>query len=81
MSNRHASLSSLVTLEMGRIRFPLDGLIALRRAVMTFGNRLTTGMQQRWIMRRLGRFSDHRLRDIGFERDWDGTVLPIINGQ
>jgi hypothetical protein len=32
-------------------------------------------------MRTFDRFSDRRLRDLGFERDWDGTVIPIADGQ
>ena len=29
-------------------------------------------------MRHIARFSAHRLDDVGFERDWDGTVRPRI---
>jgi hypothetical protein len=31
----------------------------------------------RRTLRRLTRLSDHMLRDFGFERDWDGTILPL----
>lgn len=30
---------------------------------------------RRRALRRVARFSDHRLHDIGFERDWDGSIL------
>jgi hypothetical protein len=28
-------------------------------------------------MQRIARFPDDRLRDIGFERDWDGSVIAV----
>jgi len=35
---------------------------------------LFAALQQQRTMRRIARFSDHRLHDIGFERDWDESV-------
>ena len=37
--------------------------------------RSTAAFERRRTLRRLSRLSDRRLRDIGFERDWDGSVL------
>ena len=40
---------------------------AARSLVSAFRNRLT--------MPHIERFSDHRLNDIGFERDWDRSII------
>jgi hypothetical protein len=38
--------------------------------------RLLAGFRHRWTMQRITRFSDHRLQDMGFERDRDGSLVP-----
>ncbi|KAA1183635.1 hypothetical protein FP026_06230 [Rhizobium tropici] len=53
-----------------------------RRAACLFAR-----VQYMWTMRLITRFSAHRLRDIGFERDWDGSLIraggpmSMCNGQ
>ncbi|MER9587004.1 DUF1127 domain-containing protein [Mesorhizobium sp. M0276] len=37
--------------------------------------RTSVAIERRRMLRRVARHSDHRLRDIGFERDWDGSIL------
>jgi len=37
--------------------------------------RTSAVVERRHTLRRVARFSDHRLHDIGFERDWDGSLL------
>ena len=37
--------------------------------------RTTAVVERRRMLRRVARFSDHRLHDVGFERDWDGSIL------
>ena len=32
-------------------------------------------LQNRIAARRFERYSDHLLQDIGFERDWDGSII------
>jgi len=32
-------------------------------------------LRDRLELNRMKRFSDHRLRDIGFEHDWDGSLI------
>ncbi|MER8445202.1 DUF1127 domain-containing protein [Mesorhizobium sp. M1066] len=32
-------------------------------------------VERRRMLRRVSRFSNQRLHDIGFERDWDGSIL------
>jgi hypothetical protein len=29
-------------------------------------------------MHTIARLSDRRLRDMGFERDWDEAVIPVV---
>jgi hypothetical protein len=81
LSTLHATLNTCNPVEMTRVRSPLEALNALRTAATTFAARLGAGIRHRWTMRTLDRFSDRRLRDLGFERDWDGTVIPIVDGQ
>jgi uncharacterized protein YjiS (DUF1127 family) len=35
----------------------------------------SAALERRRTLRRVARFSDHRLHDIGLERDWDGSIL------
>ncbi|RUW63319.1 DUF1127 domain-containing protein [Mesorhizobium sp. M7A.F.Ca.US.008.03.1.1] len=37
--------------------------------------RTSAAVERRRALRRVSRFSDHRLHDIGLERDWDGAIL------
>jgi hypothetical protein len=39
---------------------------------------LIARIQHRQMPQRFGRYSDYSLQDVGFERDWDGSILPII---
>lgn len=43
-------------------------------------NAVRASFVRRWTLRRLTRFSDHMLRDFGFERDWDGNILRLRDG-
>lgn len=53
-----------------------DSIAALPAALAGQAGLLVDGFRRRRTMQRLARFSDHRLADIGFERDWDGTIIP-----
>jgi hypothetical protein len=55
---------------------PFDAIEPLRVAMAGCAARLFAGFQHRWTMQRIARFSDHRLQDMGFERDWDGSINP-----
>ncbi|WP_338811460.1 hypothetical protein V2V90_24390 (plasmid) [Agrobacterium leguminum] len=50
-------------------------LSTLLSAVTGISRRMRLCLRQRMASRRIERFSDHRLRDIGFERDWDGSMI------
>ena len=41
---------------------------------------LLAHIQQVCAMQRIARFSTHRLQDIGFERDWDGSLIRASSG-
>lgn len=58
-----------------RAHRPLQTMIALADTGRCRIGWLIAAIGHRWEMRRLERFSDHALQDIGFERDWDGTVI------
>ncbi|MBR2686229.1 MAG: DUF1127 domain-containing protein [Aquamicrobium sp.] len=38
---------------------------------------LLVKLQHRRATKRFERFSTHRLQDLGFERDWDGSIQPF----
>ena len=55
-------------------------LVTFRSLTTLAGNsaaRLLSAFQHRLAMRRIERLADHQLKDIGFERDWDGSVVRV----
>jgi uncharacterized protein YjiS (DUF1127 family) len=58
---------------------PTRAFETLRMAIIEPAARLFARIQYRWTMRRFARFSTHRLQDIGFERDWDGSIIDSNN--
>ncbi|MBB3656774.1 uncharacterized protein YjiS (DUF1127 family) [Rhizobium sp. BK650] len=56
------------------LRRPIADMAGFIAAVGGRTARLFAALRQQWTMRQIARFSDHRLRDIGFERDWDGSI-------
>ncbi|NLS18562.1 hypothetical protein HGP16_18550 [Rhizobium sp. P40RR-XXII] len=55
---------------------PVGATIALVGAARKRISRLVAAIRYHADMRRLARVSDHILQDIGFERDWNGAVIP-----
>ncbi|TDW25684.1 hypothetical protein EV128_117114 [Rhizobium azibense] len=53
----------------------IDFILARFRAASRAAKAWPSGYRRRLAMRRIEHFSDHRLHDIGFERDWDGSVI------
>jgi uncharacterized protein YjiS (DUF1127 family) len=53
---------------------PMHRLADAFAAMRTGAARLVTRWQDRRTLQRLERVSDHDLADMGFERDWDGSV-------
>lgn len=54
-----------MTLTLGAIGAAMSGL----------AKRSTAAFERQRALRRISRLSDRRLRDIGLERDWDGSIL------
>lgn len=50
---------------------------SLRATIQTLALRIIASIEQRFLRRRLTRLSDHMLRDLGFERDWDGSIRSL----
>lgn len=59
-----------------RMYRPVRAMIALADAARDRIGGIMAAVRHRAEMRRLERFSNHKLQDIGFEHDWDGTVIP-----
>ena len=38
---------------------------------------LLEALQHDWATKRFERFSDYRLQDVGFQREWDGPIQPL----
>jgi uncharacterized protein YjiS (DUF1127 family) len=49
----------------------------LQVTIRAFVVRQVAALEQRFTQRQLARFSDHMLRDFGFERDWDGSIRSL----
>ena len=75
MSTTHASLHACDQFEPVSERPFIAAIESLRIAVAGRAADLFAGFQHRRTMDRIARLSDHRLHDMGFERDWDGSVL------
>ena len=58
-----------------RVYRPFGAAVALAVTARDRIGGLVAAMRHGAEMRRLDRFSDHTLQDIGFERDWDGTLI------
>jgi hypothetical protein len=76
VSNIHAVMDNCNRVVAASERTPLGAIESLRVSATGLAIRLLAGLQHRSTMQRIGRFPDHRLKDIGFERDWDGSVIP-----
>lgn len=77
MSTIHASLDVNDRMVATSVRSPLPAITTLYVATVGLAGDLFARFQHRRTMRRIARFSDHRLHDMGFERDWDGSILPM----
>lgn len=74
MSNLHAYADDHVTLNL----VPSFGGIGRVRALITaLATSIQTAIRRRQTQRFIARLPDHLLQDFGYERDWDGTILPL----
>ena len=65
----------------GSARLPTVPVDLFCAVVIGQAAQLFASVRRRWTMRHIARFSTHRLQDIGFERDWDGSLMQISNGR
>jgi hypothetical protein len=49
----------------------------LRKRIAGAAHDLLVKLQHRRATKRFERFSAHRLQDLGFEQDWDGSIQPF----
>ena len=77
MTNTHAFATVRTPLQAAVQRQFADVITSVRLAAATFTRKAIDSIQHRKVMKRFERFSDHDLQDVGFERDWDGSLLPI----
>ncbi|WP_292449959.1 hypothetical protein [Mesorhizobium sp.] len=75
MSTIHAYMDACDRMVPASQRTPMDAVVSLCRSAADLATRLFAGLQHRWTMQRIARFSDRRLQDMGFERDWDGSII------
>lgn len=68
-----ASRGGITPISAPGVRKALASLFGL---VARLAARSLNAARHHFAMRRIERFSIRRLEDIGFERDWDGTVRP-----
>ncbi|TPM34183.1 DUF1127 domain-containing protein [Mesorhizobium sp. B2-3-4] len=57
---------------------------AIGAAMRGLARRSAAAFERHRALRRVSRFSDRRLDDIGLERDWDGSILAsgiLANGR
>jgi hypothetical protein len=81
MSNLHACADDGTILP----RLPAQRLAGAIETLRMTATRMVSGLvravQDLRTPSRISRYSDHLLRDIGFERDWDGSILPRWTSQ
>lgn len=61
-------------------RFSTESVMSWSRELAGRAACLFDAVRHRWTMRRIARFSAHRLQYIGFERDWDGSLIMTSGG-
>ena len=77
MSITHTEYNTRNRITLTQDLFPLSAIGSLRQAVRVLVASLVAAFERRLAMGRFARFSDHRLQDLGFERDWDGSIIPV----
>lgn len=58
------------------VLIPMPDFTPLRDGLARLATHLLDRFQRYLAMQRIARLSDNQLGDIGFERDWDGSILP-----
>jgi hypothetical protein len=72
----HTGIDDYRRVELSPLRAGMTAIRSFGVAAKSEAVRVYDGFRHRRTMHRISRLSDHRLDDIGFERDWDGAILP-----
>lgn len=80
MSIYHTTNDTHAVLSSTPLRATFDTFHSTVAASAAIIDAVRTSLIRAWTLRRLTRLSDHMLRDFGFERDWDGTILRLRDG-
>lgn len=76
MSNIHTCLDALHAPPAFVVPSPITALLFRLGAALDVAPKLLlSAFRNHLAAQRIERFSDHRLDDIGFERDWDRTII------
>ena len=54
-----------------------DAIAALRNRTAATARDLFVKLQHRQTMKRFEHFSGHGFQDVGFEREWNGSIQPL----
>jgi hypothetical protein len=74
VSNSQANMVACDAISSVSARPLIDAVVALGNAAVALALRASTFKRP---MPDLTRFSDNLLADMGFERDWDGSIVRI----
>ncbi|MEZ5777725.1 MAG: hypothetical protein R3E44_05120 [Paracoccaceae bacterium] len=77
MTITHTDTNVRDRMTLPHANIPLSEFTSFGDAARVRVARMAAAFERRLMMRRIARFSDHRLQDIGFERDWDGSINPV----
>ncbi|OEO32953.1 hypothetical protein VW23_009070 [Devosia insulae DS-56] len=77
MSNYHAYADDCQAATVSGWQAAADLAAALRSGFRTAIAPLHNAMLRRATEQRVADFPDHLLRDLGYERDWDGAIHPV----
>lgn len=77
MSNIHAIAEASDHQTPAFITASVEAIAIVCATIRTLVLRIVASIEQRFLRRRLTRLSDHMLRDLGFERDWDGSIRSL----
>jgi len=77
VSNIHAIADTSDYQVSSALNIVVDVATTLNATIRALAMRVVAAIEQRFTQRRLTRLSDHMLRDLGFERDWDGSIRSL----
>lgn len=77
MSNSHATAYASDHQIPSAFGTAVEVAATLRATIRAFTMLMIAAIQQRFMERRLTRLSDHMLRDLGYEHDWDGSIRSL----